>query len=94
MREPRTEPRQRGVRLSDLDRGLVYRIAFVGRRWEVLGPDAPESSGDACAYDGERAGGPRTAYVPRHAAPAATVEGVPQSPASRPDGQPFLTPGA
>ena len=28
--------RQRGVRLSDLDRSKVYRIGFTGRRWEVL----------------------------------------------------------
>ncbi len=38
--------RQRGVRLTDLDRSKVYRIGHTGRRWEVLGADdvfgAPE----------------------------------------------------
>jgi hypothetical protein len=37
------EPRKRGVRLSDLDRGHRYVIGHTGRRWEVvedLGPDA------------------------------------------------------
>jgi hypothetical protein len=31
----------RGMRLTDLDRSKVYRIAYVGerRRWEVLGPE-------------------------------------------------------
>lgn len=70
-----TEPRSRGVRLSDLDRSLTYRIGFVGRRWEVLGAEgAPEGRGDADAVGGARAGAEHragTSYAPRHAAPAA-----------------------
>lgn len=67
----------RGVRLSDLDRSQVYRIAFVGRRWEVLGPEgAPDAgagpatggAGEAPASEARR---PPAPYVPRHVAPAA-----------------------
>jgi hypothetical protein len=39
-----SEPRQRGVRLSDLDRSLEYRIAHTGRRWEVVGSEPPAGS--------------------------------------------------
>jgi hypothetical protein len=70
-----TNPRARGVRLSDLDRSQVYRIGFVGRGWRVLGPEpapgigaGPETSGGARAGAEPRAG---TSYVPRHAGPAA-----------------------
>ena len=38
------DARPRGVRLSDLDRALVYRIGYTGRRWEVLGPEGPPSA--------------------------------------------------
>lgn len=70
--------RQRGVRLSDLDRARVYRIAYVGRRWEVLGPDdAPAASaGPATGGDGgakDEVLRPPSTYVPRHAAPAASA---------------------
>lgn len=47
----RDPERTRGVRLGDLDRRVVYRLGYVGRRWEILGPesdagaDAPGSSG-------------------------------------------------
>jgi hypothetical protein len=34
--------RDRGVRLRDLEKGTVYLLGYVGRRWEVLGP-APSS---------------------------------------------------
>jgi hypothetical protein len=71
----RQEPRKRGVRLSDLDRGLVYRIAFIGRRWEVLGPEGAPDAGGASGQGGsvgESAEGARTtgAPGPRHVAPA------------------------
>jgi hypothetical protein len=67
----RSEPRSRGVRLSDLDRSQVYRIAFVGRRWEVLGPEsAPEACGDADVDGGSSDEVASTPYAPRHAAPA------------------------
>lgn len=66
----------RGVRLSDLDRTKVYRIGYVGRRWEVLGPeDAADEGGGPGTYDDARAVAERragSAYVPRHAAPAAS----------------------
>src|SRR5262245_12140522 len=39
--------RKRGVRLSDLDRSRVYRIAHTGRRWEVVGEDPdPDTGGE------------------------------------------------
>jgi hypothetical protein len=45
----RDAARTRGVRLGDLDRSRVYRIGYLGRRWEVLGvegePDSPEGLG-------------------------------------------------
>ena len=68
----------RGVRLSDLDKSCEYRIAYVGRRWEVIGPlDAPDAGAGpaAGAAGGAKARGlrPTDAYVPRHAAPAATT---------------------
>jgi hypothetical protein len=71
------ERRSRGVRLSDLDRSQVYRIAYVGRRWEVLWPDAAPDDGAGPAAGnaaGARAEGPSTPalYAPRHAAPAAS----------------------
>lgn len=67
----------RGVRLSDLDRSRVYRIGFVGRRWEVLGPDVAPDAGAGPATAGDRAGArdevprPTGPYAPRHVAPAA-----------------------
>lgn len=71
-----TPRRSRGVRLSDLDRSQVYRIAYSGRRWEVLGPEGAPAAGDGQAPAG--AGGakdevlrPTTTYAPRHAAPDA-----------------------
>jgi hypothetical protein len=73
----RQERAGRGVRLSDLDRSKVYRIGYVGRRWEVLGPDdAPDAgAGPAVAGAGEapasEARRPPAPYTPRHAAPAA-----------------------
>lgn len=70
------ERRSRGVRLSDLDRSKVYRLGWVGRRWEVLGPEATPGTGAGPATGGDTAQGaePRAvaAYVPRHAAPAVT----------------------
>jgi hypothetical protein len=72
------ERRSRGVRLSDLDRTKVYRIAYVGRRWEVLGPDdataagAGPATGGAGAAPASEARRPPSPYVPHHAAPAAT----------------------
>jgi len=58
-------PKPRGVQLGALDRSKVYRIGYVGRRWEVLGPVATSTgpeAGSAGALDaGERAEGPRTA---------------------------------
>lgn len=66
-------PRSRGVRLSDLDRGLVYRIAYVGRRWEVLGPEDSPGAGAPLGPGGASAGagGASTAPpAPRHAGPA------------------------
>lgn len=72
---PVSKRRSRGVRLSDLDRSQVYRIAFVGRRWEVLAPeDAPDEGAGPVAGG---AGGARDAlpstpapYAPRHATTA------------------------
>ena len=69
----------RGVRLSDLDRSQVYRIGYVGRRWEVLGPDDAPDAGAGPATAGDRAGArdevprPPVPYAPRHAAPAAQL---------------------
>lgn len=69
-----SERRGRGVRLSDLDKSKVYRIAFVGRRWEVVGAEgAPDSAGPAQGgVTDARDGVPRTGapYSPRHAAAA------------------------
>lgn len=66
----------RGVRLSDLDRSQVYRIGYVGRRWEVLGPDdAPDAGAGPATAGADGAGDevprPTGPYVPRHVAPAA-----------------------
>lgn len=68
------ERRSRGVRLSELDRSRVYRLGWVGRRWEVLGPEATPGTGAGPATDGPPQGAePRGGtYVPRHAAPAVT----------------------
>lgn len=73
----RVERRSRGILLRSLDRSRVYRIAYVGRRWEVLGPeDAEGASGEA---DGDSAqarsaeheaaplpAGPPAGYPARH----------------------------
>lgn len=40
-------PRSRGVRLSALDRGLIYRIGYTGRRWEILGPERESAGSEA-----------------------------------------------
>lgn len=65
MSEPKPR-RQRGVRLSDLDRSRVYRIGFTGRRWEVL--DAGTSRADAAAAPGARSESARPeAARPDHA---------------------------
>lgn len=63
----------RGVRLRDLDRSRVYRLGYVGRRWEVLGAvEAPAAGAgpapDAATEVAQREG---AAYAPRHAAPDA-----------------------
>jgi len=67
----RDTTRPRGIRLNALDRSRVYRIAYVGRRWEVLGPeDSPARAVRATGPDaGAGAGGASTATPPgRHAA--------------------------
>lgn len=68
--------RSRGVRLSDLDRSLVYRIAYSGRRWEVLGPEGPRSAvgapGGPDAGAGRVSGEHRDGTPGRHAAPGLT----------------------
>jgi len=78
-RTRRTEPRSRGVRLSDLDRARVYRIGFIGRRWEVLGAEGdPEPAGSGTDADGPAGadgGAASTVGAPhraRHAAPDAS----------------------
>lgn len=54
--------------LNDLDRDLVWRIGYIGRRWEVLGPEAvagPAVRTPGVARQAEGADDAR----PRHAAP-------------------------
>jgi hypothetical protein len=68
---------QRGVRLTDLDRGLVYRIGYARqrRRWEVLGPEEPGSdsrdAGATSAPAAKRSADGAPATGPRHAASGA-----------------------
>ena len=76
VRVSRQQRSGRGVRLSDLDRSQVYRIGYVGRRWEVLGPDDAPDAGAGPATAGDRRARdevprPPVPYVPRHVAPAA-----------------------
>ena len=73
----RPGPKGRGVRLSDLDRGLVYRLGYVGRRWEVLGPEsATEGAAPDTHADGERppAAAHGRAVPARHALPEDDLE--------------------
>ena len=66
------EKRPRGVRLRDLDRSLVYRIGYTGRRWEVLGPEgAPGRAvgGSEPDADGRPARAESATPPGRHAAP-------------------------
>ena len=83
----RDEPRKRGVRLSDLDRERMYVIAFVGRRWEVLGPldpDGPAGPPPMVAGGGARPEGPpEPAPRGRHAAPEAPAD--PAGPGDSPE---------
>jgi hypothetical protein len=71
--ENQTERKPRGVRLTDLDRAVVYRIGYVSqrRRWEVLGPEAPPAAGrdveGTDAPDGKRSAAGAPAPGPRHA---------------------------
>jgi hypothetical protein len=69
--DPVQKPRRpRGVRLTDLDRSKVYRIAHNGRRWETLGPEVVSGSGadggepETGASEARPGSGP-----PRHPAP-------------------------
>lgn len=64
----------RGVRLNDLDRALVYRIGYVGRRWEVLGAEgAPDEGGAGPGLDGAGDGVASTAGpAPSTPSPVAT----------------------
>lgn len=66
------ERRARGVRLSDLDRSKVYLLAYVGKRWEVVGPaEGPAAGAAARAPATPAASGAATEaapHVPRHRA--------------------------
>jgi hypothetical protein len=64
-----SERRPRGIRLGDLDRGTVYRIAYSGRRWEVLGAeDAPQTRGRPEAGGGAQGEAGTAGGTGRHAA--------------------------
>lgn len=63
-----TPRKPRGVRLGDLDRGQVYRIGYVARRWEVLGPESDAGNGDAATPATRKELAPSVAGG-RHAAP-------------------------
>jgi hypothetical protein len=64
----RLNRRPRGIVLNDLDRGLVWRIGYVGRRWEILGSEAEPGCGLARQPAAQRAE-PHGGRAPRHAAP-------------------------
>jgi hypothetical protein len=69
---PEKPRRARGVRLSDLDRSRVYRIGYVGRRWEVLGEDRAGGTGASqMAAEGGRPEAEPTAGAGRHRDPFA-----------------------
>lgn len=81
MNAPR---RSRGVRLTDLDRSKIYRLGFVGRRWEVLGPEDASAASAGTDADGAQGAEPRATYAPRHAAPGPSPDEASRSATTRP----------
>lgn len=68
MPVPRANRRTRGIVLNDLDRTLIWRIGYVGRRWEVLGSEAAAGCG-AGPDEGPTVKRSADGPSPRHAAP-------------------------